>query len=121
MQGLAANSVAIRSPQWLDQRSLALQRRIAQKLRQEPALFVKVHANLARWRESIDIRSMPYIDAWQALADVGIEACLSMSTELSEKADAMRQCAPFCGILTTRERTDFFKEWSTKLILVMPC
>lgn len=104
----------MRTPHWLDQRSLALHRLIAEKIRQEPALFERVKATLARWETIVCANSQPYVREWQRLADLGLEECLAVATEDSERAAAMRQASPFCGILSEEERREFFLAWARK-------
>lgn len=106
--------MATRTPQWLGQRSLALHRLIAEKIQQEPALFERVKATLARWETIACANSQPYIREWQRLADLGLEKCLAVATEDSEQAAALRQASPFCGILSEEERGEFFLAWARK-------
>lgn len=102
----------MRTPQWLDQRSLALHRLIVEKIRREPVLFERVKQTLARWSEIVCANSQPYIREWQRLADLGMDACLAVATEDSERAAAMRQASPFCGLLSEEERREFFLTWA---------
>lgn len=99
------------SHQWLDQRSLALHRLITEKIRRDPDLFENVKRTIARWSQIVCANSQPYVKEWQRLVDLGIEECLAVTTEDSERANAMRQTSPFCGILTNEERWEFLLEW----------
>lgn len=100
------------SHKWLDQRSLALHRLIAEKIRNDTDLFENVKRTLARWHEIVCANSQPYLEEWQRLVDLGIEECLAVATEDSEHANAMRQASPFSGILTNEERWEFFLDWA---------
>jgi hypothetical protein len=51
------------------------------------------------------------MEAWESLAQQGIERCLTMAIEDSQQAAALRQSSPFVGILTHRERFFFLKTW----------
>lgn len=84
---------------------------IAEKLRREPGQFEKVRSTLERWSRTVCVNSQGYVSAWQAVIDEGIEAALSLATEDSEHARAMRQSTPFVGILTNQERFAFLKQW----------
>ena len=95
----------------LDARSLAMHRLAVEKIRQQPQLMACVANNLARWRGCVSARTMPYIDAWQALLDQGEEHVLSLAIEDSEYAAAMRQSTPFAGVLKPQERWQFLLEW----------
>lgn len=99
------------SHQEIDQRSLALHRMLAEKIRQDPALFENVKRTLAHWRKTVCANSQPYLEEWQRLVDLGTEECLAVATEDSERANAMRQSSPFCGILTNVERWEFLLVW----------
>jgi len=96
-------SVALRGHQRIDQRSLALHRAIADKLRENPALLEIARDNLDRW-SAANGRSQPYWDAWREILRLPLEDILSRMVEQSERMDAMRQATPFAGILSPRER-----------------
>lgn len=102
----------MRTHQKLDQRSLALHRLIAEKIRSDPRLFENVEQTLAHWRKIVCTNSQPYVLEWSRLAAQGMEACLAVAVEESERANALRQSSPFCGILTHKERFAFFREWA---------
>jgi hypothetical protein len=101
-----------RTHQLLDQRSLALHRFVAQSLHEHPDRFESVRQTLARWKRIVSPDSQPYVAEWQRLIDAGMDAALAMAVEDSERAAALRQCSPFCGVLAHRERSAFFKQWS---------
>jgi len=101
-----------RSPQWLDARTLTMHRRIVDKIRAEPALFAIVRDNLERWRGQVTPGTQIYLDAWQALVDQGIDACLGMALERSERGYAMRQSSPFAGVLTNKERWEVLRQFN---------
>lgn len=97
----------------LDARSLAMHRLVAAKVRRDPALFERARATLARWLDPrIPTRSEPYLREWARLMALGVEATLAVAEEDSERADALRACSPFAGILTPAERFTFLREWS---------
>lgn len=90
-----------------DQLHLALASAAAAKLRREPDLFAKVRRQLVRWRANLDgtqVGTRPYLERWEALAAQGPEAMIAQVLESSEQATAMRQTAPFAGVLTSQER-----------------
>lgn len=102
----------MRTHQEIDSRSLALHRLVAAKIRNDPALFERARATLARWRSSVCVQSQPYLEEWQRLMDQGADVCLTVAVDDSEKATAMRQSSPFSGLLTNRERFAFLKAWN---------
>ena len=103
-----------RTHEEIDARSLAMHRLVAEKLWREPARFEKVRATLRGWRGTVPQNAQPYLDEWERLASEGMDACLSVATEDSERARALRQCSPFVGILTNRERFAFLSEWNRR-------
>ncbi len=100
-----------RTHQEIDARSLAMHRLVAETIRRDPALFEKARATLRRWRGSVSPGARPYLDEWERLLRVGIEASLAVAVEDSERATALRQCSPFAGILTSQERFAFLRTW----------
>lgn len=101
-----------RTHQELDARSLALHGLVADKIRRDPALLDRVRANLTRWRGLATPNERPYLDEWARLVDAGLEPCLAVATEDSERAATLRQSSPFTGILTPRERFAFLGRWN---------
>ncbi len=95
----------------IDARSLAMHRRIAERIRQDPALLDQAHATLTRWRSSVSVGSQPYLQEWQRLMDAGMETCLGVATEDSQRARALRQASPFAGLLSNAERFAFIRQW----------
>jgi hypothetical protein len=97
----------------LDARSLALHQAAVAKIRQHPALFERVRATLARWREQrICPSAQPYQREWESLANLGMEACLAVAIEDSERARTLRQSTPFAGILDNHERIAILKAFA---------
>lgn len=97
----------------IDQRSLAMHQCVAQKIRQDPALFDKVCGTLARWRATVSPAAQPYLEVWQQAVDQGMEACLALAVEDSARATALRQSSPFAGVLTPAERFGFLRSWNS--------
>ena len=104
----------MRTHQDLDDRSLALHRLIADKIRRDPALFDKARATLEHWRQRVSIRTQPCLEAWSNLMDQGMDASLAMAVEDSERAAALRQSSPFSGLLSNQDRFAFLKAWPSK-------
>jgi hypothetical protein len=101
----------MRTHQELDQRSLALHRLVADKIRRDPALLDQARRTLSRWRETVCERSQPYLYQWEQVLNTGLEASLALAVEDSERATALRQSSPFSGLLTNQERFAFLKAW----------
>jgi hypothetical protein len=98
--------------QEIDQRSLALHRLVAAKVRGDFSLLEKAEQILQRWRTFVSPRTFVYLDEWQRLIDQGPEACLAVAVEDSERAAALRQSSPLACLLTPKERFEFLKSRS---------
>jgi hypothetical protein len=101
----------MRTHQEIDRRSLALHRLVAERVMRDPALFEKARLTLARWRQTVCVASQPYLEEWERLMNQGVDACLSVAVEDSQRAAALRQSSPFSGVLTDRERFAFLRQW----------
>jgi hypothetical protein len=95
----------------IDERSLAMHRLVAERVANDPALFLKARGTLARWRGTVCASSQPYLQEWERLMNLGVEACLAVTVEDSQRAAALRQSSPFSGVLSHRERVAFLREW----------
>jgi hypothetical protein len=95
----------------VDARSIELHSAIAEKLRADPALLEIAHANLARWIAQGG-RSQPYWTRWQELLALPLEVLLNLIVDDSETMKALRQCTPFAGILTPRERWQIYDSFA---------
>lgn len=102
----------MRTHKEIDERSLALHRLIADKIRRDPSLFKRTEGTLARWRTTVCCASQPYLEEWERLMNQGIDACLAVAIEDSPRATALRQSSPFSGVLTNQERFAFLRTWS---------
>ena len=102
---------SMRTHEEIDQRSLAMHRLVASRIFRDPELFQKARATLARWRATVSIASQPYLEEWECLMNQGIESCLAVAVEDSQRAAALRQSSPFSGVLSNRERFAFLKAW----------
>ena len=100
----------LRGHQRLDQRSLALHRAIAEKLRANPSLLQIARDNLERWAATAG-RSQPYFDAWREILDRPLEEVITLICQDSERMTAMRQATPFAGVLSPAERWAIYERF----------
>lgn len=98
----------------IDRRSLALHRRVAEKIRHDPELLNRARDTLARWRHTVAPATQPYLLQWQQVLDAGPEACIAMLEDESEQANLLRQSSPFTGVLTHAERFALLKSWKDR-------
>ena len=100
--------------QELDQRSLAMHRLVADKVLADAQLLDQAKAILHRWHLAASPRTVGYLDVWQGLLDSGVDACLAVATEDSERAAALRQSSPLACLLSNQERFAFLKDWKAR-------
>jgi hypothetical protein len=96
----------------IDARSLAMHRAIAEKLRATPELLEIAHDNIRRWSATAG-RSQPYLAAWEQLLGKPLEELLELLVQDTEPMRAMRQAAPFAGVLTPKERWAIYDAFAT--------
>jgi hypothetical protein len=89
----------------IDARSLEMDRLIAQRLRENPAVLDKARSVLARWMSSCDASVRPALDEWRAILDGPVSGVFAVLEGEDERSMRLRQSSPFCGILTPAERT----------------
>ena len=94
----------------IDERSLALHRAIADKLREQPELLQIARDNIVRWRVTAG-RSLPYLDEWQRLFESPLDQLLSAIESDEERMTALRQSSPFAGVLTPHERWAIYERF----------
>ena len=99
-------------PQTLEARSLAMHRAIAGKLRAHPELLAIANDNLKRRMEEPGC-SQAYFEEWQRIPALSLNEVLGLVVEDSERMRALRQCTPFAGVLTPRERWDIYDAFAT--------
>jgi hypothetical protein len=92
----------------VDERSLALHQRVAEKLLDDPALLDRARGNVRRWQESNDTPSLALAE-WQQILTGSADQVARFLVERSEKATRLRQSSPFSGILTEPERLAIYE------------
>jgi hypothetical protein len=96
--------------QQIEERSILLHRAVAQKIRENPGLLAAARDNLRRWIGQGGPR--PYWAEWEALLDGPLGDLLIFMVSPSEDARRLRQCSPFAGILTPRERWSIYESFA---------
>jgi len=96
-----------------DERSKALHREIAKKLRNTPKLWAVPKTNIDRWkkrRKSL----MPSVIEWENILDkYSKEQILDILESDSEESTRLRSSSPFTGILSDIERKNIFNLYNT--------
>ena len=98
----------------IDERSLAFDRLIVDKLRREPTLVGKARRNLTRWLETCSPGARPDLLEWQRCLSGPFDQLLALLEATDPRATQLRQSSPFCGILTPQERLDIIREFHAR-------
>lgn len=96
----------------IDQRSLALGRAVARRLRDDPSQVMRARATIARWLGTCSPRVRPALLEWDAVLQRPVAEVLDVLTGASERAVRLRQSNPFAGVLPPRERAAILKEFA---------
>jgi len=97
-----------------DERSIALHKEIAEKLKSNPALWDIPKKNLQRWKQVKDGLSHA-LEEWERIFHQNSkEQILSLLESDSEESMRLRSSSPFTGILNDDEREKIFKTFSMK-------
>ncbi|HSO21295.1 MAG TPA: hypothetical protein VLT81_00225 [Chondromyces sp.] len=96
-----------------EERSLALHREVARKLRERPELLEQARDRVRGWLESGSV-SRFWAEAWLETLSAPLDKVIARITDPSEHARALRQSSPFAGVLEPRERWEILRRLSDK-------
>lgn len=97
-----------------DERSIALHRAVARKLRSNPKLWTIPRNNLIRWKNMKGYR-LPALIEWERILNSYSEDQILLLLESnSEDAARLRSSSPFTGILAEDERKKIFERYRMK-------
>lgn len=95
-----------------DERSMALHKQIAKKLRNNPVLWDIPKKNIVKWKK-VRKKSTPAFVEWECiLSTYTKEQILAILESDSENSIRLRSSSPFTGILTENERKTIFERFS---------
>ena len=97
-----------------EERSLALHRAIATKLRERPELVAEAADRVDDWLER-GLMAPTYAHAWRRILAGSIEDVCHAITEDSDDARALRQTTPFVGVVDPRTRWSIWAEVRTRM------
>ncbi len=95
------------------ERSLALHRAVAERVRLDPAVLERARARVAVWLRDGTVHR-EWAEAWRQILDTGAQACALALVERSERMDDLRQVSPFAGVLDPRERWRILRQTSSE-------
>jgi hypothetical protein len=102
--------------EFVDDRSLEMDRVIAEKIRANPKLVQIALSNIKRWLANPDYSdsNRQAILEWKRIIETTtVAALVTLLESSSEEASRLRQSSPFCGILTPGERQAIFRKYET--------
>lgn len=91
-----------------EERSLALHREVARRLRDRPELLEVARERVRGWLETGGVPRY-WAEAWDEALDGGLDEVIARITDTSENARALRQTSPFAGVLGPRERWEILR------------
>jgi hypothetical protein len=94
-----------------EERSKALHKKIARKLRENPDLWNIPFENLKRWRRGGAQTPSAQLEWERILRESESERVLALLESDSEESVRLRSSSPFTGILTEAERNDIFSRF----------
>jgi hypothetical protein len=94
----------------LADRSLALHKEIAKRLKENPQLIEIARANLERWVNRDG--DLPVWREWRGILSGSLPQVLTMVLSDDERSKRLRQSSPFCGILSPRERWSMYESFT---------
>ena len=104
-----------RSHHWIDARSLALGRAVAQKLEANPQLLELARRNLERWiRAAGDAPLAAHLEWQRLLQSESLPEIVSRLRSDSEDARRLRQSSPFAGLLSPQERWHVLNDYEAR-------
>lgn len=99
----------------IEERSIALHRAVAERIRENPELMEEAIENLKRFLQQFFLEGRKPVSAlleWQELLEnQSLEQALEFLVSDSERARRLRQSSPFAGIITPQERWRIYEAY----------
>jgi hypothetical protein len=103
--------------QLAEERSLALHREVARRLRDRPELLESARERVRSWLETGSV-SVFWAGAWSEVLDGTVEEVVARITDPSEHSRDLRQTSPFAGVLDPRVRWEILRRLSGRAVSV---
>ena len=95
----------------IDERSLAMDKVIARKIKKDPSLLCIAKENLENWRKQYE--ELPgWWKEWERILSWKLDRILTFLVSKSDRARRLRQSSPFVGILTNEERLAIYESFT---------
>jgi hypothetical protein len=98
-----------------EERSIALHRVVAERLRVDASIVTRARERLAR-RAAEGVTHPHYVAAWLDLLEGPIERLCAALVSGDEGMRALRQCTPFTFVVPPRERAAIWKQTRAELL-----
>lgn len=94
--------------QLAEERSLALHREVARRLREDPELVEMARRRVNQWLETGSV-SRRWAEAWHEVLSGSLEEVIAVITDTSQRARDLRQTTPFAGAIDPRTRWEILR------------
>ena len=95
------------------ERSLALHREVAERLRRDPRLLEHAKARVQRWFEDGSAHRS-WATAWSEVLEGGLDEVVALLIDRGERAHDLRHVSPFAGVLDARTRWAILRRCSSR-------
>lgn len=89
----------------IDERSLELHKRVADKLLRDPSVRETAIQNIQKW----GVSKSPALLEWNRILLRPIHEIVEIMVDPSERATQLRQSSPFAGVLSQEERNAVYE------------
>ena len=96
------------------ERSLALHREVAERLRRDPELLEAARERVERWLVEGSVHE-EWATSWRSVIDAGLEAVIEVLTDIDPASHDLRQVSPFAGVLDPRTRWTILRSCSPRV------
>ena len=92
--------------------NLEMSRRVARKIRRQPALFRHAVETMERWKR-LRKPTPPALKEWDRILHRNSpDQVLDILTQDNEEGNRLRQSDPFAGVVTQQERMRIYKKYA---------
>ena len=98
-----------------EERSLALHREVARRLRERPELLDAARERVRSWLESGCV-SQYWAEAWNDVLEGTLDDVIAVITDSSQRPRDLRQSSPFAGVLDPRKRWEILRRYRERTV-----
>ena len=101
--------------QLAEERSFALHREVARRLRERPELLDAARERVRSWLESGCV-SRYWAEAWNDVLEGTLDDVIAVITDSSQRPRDLRQSSPFAGVLDPRKRWEILRRYRERTV-----